>query len=70
MKIVFLHYHVNTGGVTSVLRRQAECIQADNSVLVISGTPPAAGFPFPVRVIDAIGYDVPDRRRLPNTLPQ
>ena len=60
MKVAFLHYHLKTGGVTSVLCRQAECIHPDCDLLIISGSAPAADFPFPVSVIDAIGYDRPD----------
>jgi len=60
MKVAFLHYHLKTGGVTSVLQRQVECIHPDNNVLILSGAPPAPGFPFPVAVIDAIGYDRPE----------
>ena len=61
MKVAFLHYHLQTGGVTTVLHRQAECIHPDNDVLIISGSPPAPGFDIPVSVIEAIGYDHPDR---------
>ena len=65
MKVAFLHYHLKTGGVTTVLHRQAECIHPDNDLLVISGSPSASGFPFPVSVIEAIGYDHPDRTPSP-----
>ena len=61
MKVAFLHYHLKTGGVTTVLHRQAQCIHPDHEVLVLSGSPPTPGFPFPTSVIEAIGYDHPDR---------
>lgn len=61
MKVAFVHYHLKTGGVTSVLHRQAECIHPDCDVLVITGTSPGEDFPFPFTVIEAIGYDRPDR---------
>ena len=61
MKVAFVHYHLKTGGVTSVLHRQAECIHHDCDVLVITGTSPGEDFPFPFTVIEAIGYDRPDR---------
>ena len=61
MKVAFLHYHLKTGGVTTVLHRQAECIHPDNDVLILSGSPPEPEFPFPVSVIEALGYDRPDR---------
>ena len=61
MKVALLHYHLKTGGVTSVLHRQAECIHSDCDVLIISGSPAGPAFPFPVSVIEAIGYDRSDR---------
>ena len=61
MKVALLHYHLKTGGVTSVLRQQAEILHSLCDVLIISGSAPASELPFPVAVIEAIGYDRPER---------
>ena len=61
MKVAFLHYHLKTGGVTSVLHRQAECIQPDCDILFISGAPADPAISFPISVIESIGYDHPDQ---------
>lgn len=57
MKIAFIHYHLKTGGVTTVIRQQLDALQDVADVMVLSGEPPEAGFPVPVAVIPEIGYD-------------
>jgi hypothetical protein len=56
VKIVFLHYHLRPGGVTTVLRHQVEALKHDAALLVISGEPPPADFPCNVVCIPGIGY--------------
>lgn len=57
MKIAFMHYHLKTGGVTTVLKHQIEAVIGDNEVMVLTGEP--ADFQFPVDVINipGLGYD-------------
>lgn len=61
MKIAFIHYHLKTGGVTSVLRQQVESLPKDFDILVISGSPPQADFPADVFVIPELGYTPADQ---------
>ena len=56
MKVVFIHFHLKTGGVTTVLTQQVNAIRKDADVLVIAGTPPALPLPADTAVIDGIGY--------------
>ena len=57
MKIVFLHFHLNTGGVTTVIRQQIRAMGADIDPLVISGEAPADAFPAAVAVVPSLAYD-------------
>lgn len=57
MNIAFLHYHLNIGGVTTVIRQQANAIKNDCDVLAISGEPPPTPFPIPFVHIPELGYD-------------
>ena len=61
MKVAFIHYHLKTGGVTTVLRRQLEVLQGRCETLVLTGIRPDAPFPAPVKVIEDLGYDTPLR---------
>ena len=58
MKIAFIHYHLKTGGVTTVLRQQVEAIKDDCEVLVFTGMPPDQPFPAETITIKGLGYDV------------
>jgi glycosyltransferase involved in cell wall biosynthesis len=60
MKIAFLHYHLKTGGVTTVLKRQVSALQDRCEVLVLTGD--RAGTTLPCRVVEipGLGYDHPD----------
>ena len=60
MKIAFLHYHLKTGGVTTVLKRQVSALQGRCEVLVLTGD--RAGVTLPCRVVEipGLGYDRPD----------
>jgi hypothetical protein len=62
MRIVMVHYHLKPGGVTSVIRRQAEALAALAQVLVVSGEPPDTDLPAPVAVVPGLAYDL---RRAP-----
>lgn len=57
MKIAFLHYHLNPGGVTTVLRHQVSALDGYAECIVLSGAPPPSSFPCPVYHIPGIGYD-------------
>ena len=56
MRIAFLHYHLKTGGVTSVLKQQALSIRDDCETLVLTGEPPDGPFPAKVVHIPQLGY--------------
>lgn len=58
LKIVFIHYHLNTGGVTTVLRQQVESVLDTCELLVLSGEPPKTLFPCDVVHIPGLGYDI------------
>ncbi len=61
MKIAFLHYHLKTGGVTTVLRQQAEAIRTDCQCLVIAGSAPEFDIPVKFAKIPGLGYTQPDQ---------
>jgi hypothetical protein len=61
LKIVFIHYHLKTGGVTTVLRQQAESILDTCDLLVLTGDPPESPFPCDVVHIPGLGYDISER---------
>jgi hypothetical protein len=56
MRIVFIHYHLKTGGVTTVLKQQLKAIQDGCETLVITGEPPVEAFPFDVICVPGIAY--------------
>ncbi|QTA89576.1 hypothetical protein [Desulfonema magnum] len=57
MKIAFIHYHLKTGGVTSVLKQQTEAIRDVCDVLVLAGEVPDTSFPFDTVEIPGLAYD-------------
>jgi len=57
MKIAFIHYHLKTGGVTTVLKQQVEALREECEVLVLSGEPPDISFPAHSVHIPGLGYD-------------
>ena len=57
MKIAFIHYHLKTGGVTTVLKQQVEAIREECEVLVLSGELPGESFPADSVYIPGLGYD-------------
>jgi len=60
MKIAFLHYHLKTGGVSTVLKRQIAAIQGCCDVLVLTGERLSVDMPCPVVSISGLGYDQAD----------
>lgn len=63
MKIVFIHYHLKTGGVTTVLRQQIESMLHTSDLLMLTGAPPDASFPWETVHIPGLGYDTSDPNR-------
>jgi len=64
LKIAFIHYHLKTGGVTTVLRQQIESILDTCDLLVLSGEPPKSPFPCDVVHIPGLGYDISGRNMM------
>ena len=60
MKIAIIHYHLKTGGVTTVIKQQVAAIMDRCEVLLISGASPAATYPCDITVIRGLGYDTPE----------
>jgi hypothetical protein len=56
MKVAFIHYHLKTGGVTTVLKQQVEAIKNDCEVLVLTGTPPDSPLATETVCIEGLGY--------------
>ena len=56
MKIAFVHYHLKTGGVTTVLEQQLGAISDRCRTLVLSGTVPETSFPARVVHIPELAY--------------
>ncbi len=61
MKIVFLHYHLKTGGVATVIRQQAEALKDHCDGLILAGEVPEDDYPFPTVEIPGLGYESEDR---------
>jgi glycosyltransferase involved in cell wall biosynthesis len=58
MKIVLIHYHLKTGGVTTVIQRQAAALQSAGwDVMILTGEAPPDDFPFSVSFIPGLGYE-------------
>jgi hypothetical protein len=60
MKIAFLHYHLKTGGVTTVLRGQIAAILGVGETIVLTGDRAGTAWPCEVVEIPEIGYDRPE----------
>lgn len=56
MKIVYIHYHLKTGGVTSVIRQQLQAAE-NEEILVLTGEPLTEDFPADTVVIPGLGYN-------------
>jgi len=59
MKIVYLHYHLKPGGVTTVINQQIDAVKDVCEVMVINGASEGGHFPAETVVIPGIGYDRP-----------
>lgn len=58
MKALIVHYHLKPGGVTTVIRRQVSALASNGiDAVVLSGEPPARGFPGAAVVEPALAYD-------------
>ena len=57
MRIAYLHYHLKTGGVTTVIRQQVEAVKGDCETVVFAGSLPESDFPAQVISVDGLGYD-------------
>lgn len=58
MKIAFIHYHLKTGGVTTVIRQQVEVLNNVGwEVMVLTGETPPEDFPAEVHFIPGLGYE-------------
>jgi hypothetical protein len=56
MKIAYLHYHLKTGGVTTVLKQQLAALARQTEQLVITGDPPATPLDADTIHIPELGY--------------
>jgi hypothetical protein len=61
MKIAFVHYHLKTGGVTAVLKRQIVALGDACDPLVLTGDRADAQLPCAVEEIPGLGYDRPGK---------
>jgi len=59
MKIAIVHYHLKTGGVTTVLKRQVAAIHGACDTFVLTGDRAATALPCKVVEIPELGYDQP-----------
>ena len=64
MKIAFIHYHLKTGGVTTVLKQQLGAISDRCQTLVLSGLWPEESFPARVIQIPGLAYSSQYRGQL------
>jgi len=64
MRIAFIHYHLKTGGVTTVLKQQIEAVKATCDPFVLTGAPPETPLPCDTVQIPGLGYDQPDQKSM------
>ncbi len=57
MKIAYMHFHLKTGGVATVIRQQVEALKGKCDVVALADRPPASPFPCQVLPIAGLGYD-------------
>ena len=65
MKIAFVHYHLKTGGVAAVLKRQVTALGGTCDLVVLTGDRANAKLPYAVEEIPGLGYDRPGKPALP-----
>ena len=63
MKIAFIHYHLKTGGVTTVIKQQLGAIPDRRQTLVLTGLPPETSFPARISHIPELAYSSQYRGR-------
>ena len=56
MKVAYLHYHLKTGGVTTVLKQQLAALARQTEQLVITGHPPTTPLDADTVHIPELGY--------------
>ena len=64
MKIAFIHYHLKTGGVTTVIKQQVEALIDTCDMLVLTGAAPETPLPCDTIQIPELDYDRPDQKPL------
>jgi hypothetical protein len=57
LKVVLVHYHLRTGGVTRVMRDQAAALAGRAQVMIVTGEPAPGPMPCPVAHVPALAYD-------------
>jgi hypothetical protein len=65
MKIAFIHYHLKTGGVTTVLKQQIKAIQNSCDTFVLTGSDQKPSFPVDAAFIPGLGYDNSSQKKPP-----
>ena len=65
MKIAFIHYHLKTGGVTTVLKQQIKAIQNSCDTFVLTGSDQESSFPVDTVFIPGLGYDSFSKKKPP-----
>lgn len=66
MKIAFIHYHLKTGGVTTVLKQQIKAIQNSCNTIVLTGSAQKSPFPAETVFIPGLGYDSLSQKKPPS----
>ena len=56
MKIAYMHYHLNTGGVTTVIKQQLAALSGQTEQLVLTGLRPPAPWAVDTIEIPELGY--------------
>jgi len=58
MRVVLIHFHLNTGGVTTVVRQQADVLKKmGHDLLLLTGIRPKERWPAPVKTVPGLAYD-------------
>ncbi len=63
MKIAFIHYHLKTGGVSTVLKQQIKAIQNSCDTFVLTGSDQKSSFPIDTVFIPGLGYDSSSQKK-------
>ncbi len=62
MKVAFVHYHLKTGGVNTVLKAQVEAVHEHCETLVLTGDRSNIILPCKIVEIPGLGYDLPNAK--------